>query len=223
MGAVVQGAHAGVVAGCSHHVLGEVVAADREEGGAAEQLRLDRHGRHFHHHPERWPAGRQPLGPQVSNGFIQQGAGRVQFGRQGHHWQQDAQVSLAGRPGQGPQLHLKQGGMGEGEAQAPAAEERVRLLGKGQPWNGFVAAGIEGADRHRLAIGPLQDPPVGLELLVFPGQPLAEQKFAAHQPDAVAAARIQASQLFHAVDVELQVDCDAIARPGRSHHVGIPR
>ena len=43
----------GIVAGRRHHILGQVVRADREEGDVGKGLRCDRHRRHLDHDAER--------------------------------------------------------------------------------------------------------------------------------------------------------------------------
>ena len=99
--------------------------------------------------------------------------------------------------------------------QAAHAEERIGLAVHGKSRHRLVAAGVECPDGDRALARPAQNGVIGLILRLLIGQSglLAEQKFGAHQPDAVGILRIRVLKILDALDIDQQPYL--LARPRR--------
>ena len=130
---------------------------------------------------------------------------------------------MHGRAGQCPQLHAKHLRPRQREADAAQAKKWIALAVDGQTCDRLVAAGIEGADRHRPSLGPVENPPVDriLGVLVRQAAGRLEQKFRAHEADAVADGGIEAREIFRRGDVEKDGDSPAVCRAGGFSAAGV--
>ena len=197
----------GIVARRRHHILGEVVGADREEGDLGEGFRRDRHGRHLDHDAERRHLVRHALARQIGRFLREQRGGTIIFVRHRDHREHHLQVAVRRGAQQRPDLHAEYLGARQRQPDAAQAEERVALLDR-EARHRLVAAGIDGADGDRLAARPLQHLAVGgvLRLLVGQARRLAEQELGAHQPDAVAGGNVDRIDVGRVGDIDLHAD-----------------
>ena len=145
-----------------------------------------------------------PFGPQLIDRDGEQPARRFQFAGRRDHGKHDFEVRLHRGAGQRAKLHHENIRPRQTQPQAAHAEERVGLAVHCQSRHRLVAAGVERPDRDRALAGPAQNRVVGLilHLLVRQAGLLAEQKFGAHQPDAVGILRVRMRKIFDPLDVD---------------------
>jgi hypothetical protein len=109
-----------------------------------------------------------------------------------------------GGAGQRAKLNGKDIRPHQAKAQTTNTQERVGLsvLSKSPDW--FVAARIEGPDRHRTFAGPAKNSIVCqvLRLLVWQSALLPKQKLGAHQANAVGILRIRVLEVPDVLDID---------------------
>ncbi len=150
MAGVVEVGDPRVVAIHRQQVLGQVVAAHREEVDPRRQgVELVEGRRHLDHHPHPRPRHRHPLLAELDDGALEQAQRVVDLVDVGDHGQQHLQVvEPLGGAQHGAQLHHQHLGMVQGHADAAPAEEGVGLL-DGEVGQVLVAADVQGAHHHR--------------------------------------------------------------------------
>ena len=211
---IVEWRHGRIVAARRHHVLDQVVAADRVEVGG-EGRRGERRRRDLDHHAERRHGRLDARRTQIRHDLLEHGARCFQLVRQGHHRQHDLEIARGGGAGERAQLHPENLGPRQRQAKAAQAEEGVALAIDREARDRLVAAGIERAHDHRPARGPLDDPAVDLVLLLLVRQlPALEQELGAGQADAVAMRRIETLQQGRVVDIDGDMDPLAVRGHG---------
>ena len=77
-------------------------------------------------------------------------------------------LPIGAGPQHRPQVRAEHVLLPQGEAQAPAAQEGVFLVGLVEVGQRLVAAHVQGADDHPLAPHGSQNLPVGVELFLLP-------------------------------------------------------
>ena len=130
---------------------------------------------------------------------------------------------MDGRTAQRPQLHAKHLRPRKREPDPAQAQEWIALAIDRQAGNWLVAAGIEGADRHRPSRSPFENAPIDgiLRILVGQAPRSLEQKLRPHEADAVADGGIEARKIFGRGNIEQDGDAPAIGRQRRLEAAGI--
>ena len=204
----------------------KIVGPDGEELGLARQsVRRKCRARRLDHDPQRRQrcGHLQPAVAQLPCDAVVDDARGPNLGHVGHHRQQHANRTVhAGAQDRG-QLHREQGGLAQQQADSAQPERRVRVHQVGhqpcyrQGLDLLLAAPIEHADRHRVALHRLDDRPVALRLfvLVRHGVPIHEQELAPQQPDAHGPGLRDHGQLDRQLEVRLQVHRFTVQRHGR--------
>ena len=177
MHGVVQVGNPGVVAVHRQQVLGEIIAAHRQEIHPPRQgPGLVHGGGHLHHHADGRKLTGEPLLQDFPVAATDQFERLFQLRHVADHGQHDAQVAqaLVGLE-HGPDLGEENLRMVQGHADTAPAQERVVFF-NGEIGQRFVAANVQGAHGHRLGREGSQLAAIGLALLFLGGKAVAQQE-----------------------------------------------
>ena len=136
----------------------------------------------------------------------------------GDHREHDAQRPSLGRTDQRAQLLQQHRRPVEAHAYGPPAKRRVLLGLRGEIGQRLVAADIQRAEGHRLALGLLENAAVEIRLRgdVGIGRAHHERDFGAIKPDAVRARRCQMRQVDQQAGIQVQRDAHPVPADRRS-------
>ena len=118
-------------------------------------------------------------------------------------------------PQHGAELGIEQRALLEGEADGAQAERRIGAgaVMAGQRLGQLVAAHIQGAGGHRLAVQPFDELAQRAVLLLLVGQAVAvhEHELGAQQPDALGAGLQRHAELARQLEIGIERDLGAVA------------
>ena len=178
----------GIVAVGGDQVLDQVVRADRDEVGLAEdRVDADGGGGDLDHHAGLDVlAERHALAAEVAPGLLDQPVDVPQLLQRRDHREEHRDLAVPPGAEDRADLPLEEPRMLEREPDRPPAHERVGLVPPAQVGDGLVAAEVEGADRDGPVGRVLDDLAVVLVLLLLVGHVLVgeEEVFGAEQADA---------------------------------------
>ena len=209
----------GVVAVGGDEVLDQVVGADRDEVGLAQD-RVDAEGGGGdldHHAGLDVLAERDALAPQVPPGLLDEPVDVAEFFQGGDHREEHRDPAVPPGPQDGADLAFEEARVLEREPDRPPAHEGVGLVAPAEVGDRLVAAEVEGPDRGDPIRRVLDDLAIVLVLLLFVRHVLVgeEEVFGPEEADAGRPDLLGGPGVARVVDVGEQFDLGAVERSGR--------